>query len=111
MECIGNVKASLPSHQFKTGLINQYYSDEIKASVDNEPNDDHYDYSFTVEGRIPDGVDVVFDDRTVVFEGFPVQSGRFKFKIFLDIDPYYPESLICVEYSTSREYEMIIDSN
>ncbi|MCH4553619.1 hypothetical protein [Aestuariibaculum lutulentum] len=111
LECIGNVKASLPSHQFKKGYIDQYYDDKIIASVDNEPHDDYYDYYFTVEGRIPSGIEIVYDFRTVSFQGIPTQTGRFKFKVYLDIDRRYPESLICIDYSTSREYDIEILSN
>lgn len=109
--CVGNIKPELPDHQFKEGWVNHYYNDVIKASVDNEPNDDYYDYFFSVEGRIPEGIEIKIEGRTVWFEGIPTQSGRFKFTVFLEIEPHYPEPAVCIEFYTSREYDLTINLN
>ncbi|GAA4290031.1 NAD-dependent epimerase/dehydratase family protein [Aestuariibaculum suncheonense] len=64
-----------------------------------------------IEGELPEDPEIIFEGRTILFEGVLNETGTFKFKVFLDVVPYYPEPTVCREYNTSKSCEMIIDLN
>jgi len=75
----------------------------------NEPNNDAYNYDFLIEGHLPNGIETSIDHRTLSFEGLPMEVGTFKFKVSLIIDPYYPESNVCITYTASQEYIIVVE--
>ena len=109
LQCIGNIYPSLPDQQLKAGTIGQYYYDDLVASMKNEPKNDEYYYYFEIEGQLPDGIEIYSDHRTLYFEGMPLIAGKFKFNINLNIEPYYPEPSVCINYDVSKEFIIIID--
>ncbi|WP_027137152.1 hypothetical protein [Gaetbulibacter saemankumensis] len=111
LSCIGNRSASLPNHEFMTGYLEEYYYDRLTASVSNDPNDDDYDYNFTIEGRVPEGLKVVIENRSVILEGHPSKAGKFGFVIYLDIEPHFPDTNICINYNANKEYNLLIETN
>ena len=118
LDCIINVRPELHDVNLKEGHLDHYYFDKITAEIKNEPNDNSYDYYFNVSGNIPAGLDVIYDYREVVLEGIPTESGRFTFRVHLDVDPYndhyYDEfgnvvydDALCTD-STSKTYTLVI---
>ena len=118
MDCIINVRPELHDVNLKDGRIDYYYFDKITAEIKNEPNDNSYDYYFDVYGDIPAGLDIIYDYREVIFEGIPTESGRFTFRVHLNVDPYddyyYDEygdvvydDKLCTDHTT-KDYTLII---
>ncbi|HMB99595.1 MAG TPA: hypothetical protein VKN14_01015 [Flavobacteriaceae bacterium] len=115
LDCIINRSPELPDKILETGLVNAFYSDFLNAEINNEPQDDDYDYYFELYGDLPEGIEMFVDYRKVYFEGIPTESGVFTFTIYLSVDPplYYDydtdeyEDSLC-SYSTSKDYTIRI---
>lgn len=116
IDCIFNVSPELPNKDLQVGYLNDFYSDEIKAEINNEPRDDDYAYYFDIYGDLPQGLEVFYDFRTVIIEGTPQESGVYNFTIALSVDPpvYYDYETdeyydpLCSD-STSRGYSITIN--
>lgn len=89
LDCLINVRPVLTHKKLEIGLVDRYYFDKITAEIKNEPRDNDYAYYFEVDGEIPHGLEVFFDYRDVIIEGTPLESGRFTFTVYLDVDPPY----------------------
>ncbi len=113
LDCIINVRPELHAKTLAVGLVDEYYSEIITAEIKNEPNDNDYDYYFDVSGRLPEGIEVVYNrHREVVFKGVPKESGRFNIKVYLEVIPHYNEygrsnGPLCSD-DTSRSYVLAI---
>ena len=119
VDCIINVRPVLSDKTLPIGGVNQYYSEVISAEIKNEPQDNAYDYYFDVRGKIPDGLEVIYDYRDIFIEGMPTRAGRYTFTVYLDVDApygyYYDEfgnerydDALCSD-STSRTYTIVIN--
>lgn len=86
-DCIAKAEPNLHSKNLAPGRVGIAYTDFIDADVTNDPNDDEYDYFFSVEGNLPAGITYHEERRRIVFTGNPTQAGRFIFKVRLTIDP------------------------
>lgn len=109
LDCIINVRPVLAHKSMETGLVGQYYSDNITAEIKNEPRDNDYDYYFDVRGNIPEGLDVIFDYREIFIEGTPTKSGRYTFTVFLDVDPL--DSYYFDEFGNERYDDALCTDN
>jgi len=107
IECIINIHPRLPEKELKEGFSGEPYYDEIKASMINEPYNDDYYYNFNITGRLPEGIIIGVDGRTLFIEGTPAQSGRYIIKIDLDVEPYDVETILC-NSNTYHEYVLMI---
>ena len=75
-----------------------------------------YTYYFFVSGNLPDGLESYVDNRKVVFEGVPLETGTFEFKIELNVggggnwdsetDTW--DDGLCTD-STSKKFTIIIN--
>ena len=83
IDCIINKNPVLNDKDLKVGTVNEFYSDYISAEIENEPNDNSYNYYFGVSGNLPIGLEWYVENRKVVFEGIPLETGSFEFKIEL----------------------------
>ncbi len=115
IDCLINVRPELQHRQLEAGYADRYYFDKISAQIKNDPNDNSYDYYFSVSGEVPRGIDVIYDYRDVIFEGVPEETGRFRIRVSLDVDAYeyydyqtdtYSDGL-CTDY-TSKVYTLVI---
>ena len=86
IDCIINKIPVLNYKALKVGTVNEFYSDYISAEIKNEPNDNSYDYYFGVSDNLPVGLEWYVENRKVVFEGIPLETGRFEFKIELYVE-------------------------
>lgn len=95
--------------------VSPFYSEYILAEVKNEPNDNDYDYFFSVSGNYPEGLEFVYNHRKVIIEGTPEKVGRYTFRVHLDVDPLtdywedaYNEDRLCTDH-TSKSYTLIVN--
>ena len=112
IDCIIQKNPVLNDKDLKAGILNEFYSDYISAEIENEPNDDSYTYYFFVSGNLPDGLESYVDNRKVVFEGVPLETGTFEFKIELNVGGSGREGSetngLCAD-STSKKFTIIIN--
>lgn len=118
LECVLNRHPVLSDHMLETGQVNNYYIEEIKAQIKNEPRDDDYYYYFSIDGDLPRGLEYVVDYRSVIIKGTPQEPGRYTFTVRLSVeqvDDYYDNCEnelndcdgLCKE-TTSRTYTLKI---
>ena len=86
LECVINRHPELPDRRLATGQVNQYFFEEIKAEIKNEPRDDSYYYYFSIEGDLPRGLEYTIDYRSVIIQGTPLESGRFNVTVRLSVE-------------------------
>ena len=110
IECIINIHPDLPDQLLTEGYFGEPYHDEIKASMINEPYNDDYYYYFNISGKLPDGIVIYADGRTLFIEGTPMESGRYLIKIDLEVEPYDVETILCND-SAYKEYVLIVTNN
>lgn len=111
-DCIIKRHAELPDRQLKRGHVGEYYYDELKASVNNDPDDDDYDYSFNVKGRLPEGIGVIQEGRIFIFEGVTLQSGSFVLQVSVSAVPIDTDDdvSVCGVKSTSKSYTLLFEN-
>ncbi|WP_406683619.1 hypothetical protein N1F78_13135 [Seonamhaeicola sp. MEBiC1930] len=118
LECIINIRPELENKSLVHGHVDEFYFESISAEIKNEPNDNVYDYYFSVSGNIPEGIELFYDYREVVFEGIPKETGRFTLRVSLTaeaiVEYYYDEfgneyyhDPLCSN-NTSRVYTLVI---
>ena len=66
------------------GKVGEPYSGIITAWIKNSPNEDAFDYGFTVMGSLPEGVQYTIFDRNMRFSGKPEESGTFRFTVTVE---------------------------
>ncbi|GAA4270143.1 hypothetical protein GCM10022257_22440 [Hyunsoonleella aestuarii] len=77
-----------------TALVDNFYFDEIRADIKNEPRDNSYYYYFSIDGDLPRGLEFFIDYRSVIIEGTPLETGIYNFTIRLSVEQandYYEE--------------------
>jgi len=89
MDCVASARPNIHSKTLQMGHVGINYDDFIQADVTNDPNDDNYDYYFSVSGNLPPGMTYREHGRKVYFSGVPTQSGIYTFKVELTVDPEY----------------------
>lgn len=86
LECIINRHPELSDQRLQTGQVNNYYFEEIKAQIKNEPRDNSYYYYFSIDGDLPQGLEFIIDYRSVIIKGTPQASGRYTFTVHLNVE-------------------------
>jgi hypothetical protein len=86
LECVINRHPQLQNARLTTGQVNNYYFEEIRADINNEPRDDSYYYYFSIDGDLPRGLEFIIDYRSVFIEGQPLESGVYNFSIRLTVE-------------------------
>lgn len=119
IECIINRRPELTSKTLAVAQVNQFYTETITADIKNEPLDDNYDYYFSIDGELPRGIVYVIEERRIVLEGTPLDSGSYKFKVWLSAEQSYNYSEACenrlndcdglCEESTSKVYTIVVN--
>jgi hypothetical protein len=83
VDCLFPHKPELKA-ELSDGKVGEPYSGLITAWIKNSPNEDSFDYGFTVMGSIPDGVQYTIFDRSIRFSGKPEESGTFRFTVTVE---------------------------
>ena len=86
LECVINRHPQLEDNRLATAQVNNYYFEEIRADINNEPRDDSYYYYFSIDGELPRGLEFIVDYRSVLIEGTPQESGVYSFTIRLSVE-------------------------
>jgi len=79
--CIGGKVPQFDTAALANPVLNQVYSQVIRASLKNSVEDDLYRYSFTLTGELPTGLSTRQDDRRFIFEGTPTVLGVFPLEL------------------------------
>ena len=66
-------------------VLNQVYSETITASIDNEPQDDRFDYEFAISGRLPMGIATEEIGRRLIFSGTATETGEFPIRVSVEV--------------------------
>jgi len=93
-----------------------YYRAEIMAGIDHNPNDDLYDYEFSYDGYLPDGLYISEMDRTLIISGIPKESGTFNLNISVTshnlmdeaLEEEYHNGFTCIDYKAKRSFALIV---
>ena len=92
-DCIDNDKPEFNQKTLQVAVLNQEYSQEISVSIANEPYDDWYNYRFSFDGQLPEGLEWDrFDKRVVTIHGTPTETGIFTFSLTVRV--YEPDDYI-----------------
>ncbi len=87
LDCVASARPDIHSKTLVNGTVGHPYSDFIDSDVTNDPNDNAYDYYFSVNGNLPPGMTYHEQGRKVYFTGTPTQAGSFTFEVKLTVDP------------------------
>ena len=118
-DCVASARPDIHGKNLATGTVGGNYNDFLDSDVTNDPNDNAYDYYYSVSGTIPPGMTYNQQGRKLYFSGIPSQAGSYTFRVHLKID--YPDSYdpnqgffedgnrICFgDDSTSKEFTISI---
>ena len=118
-DCVASARPDIHSKSLLVGTVGNNYNDFIDSDVTNDPNDNAYDYYFSVTGNLPTGMTYHEQGRKVYFTGIPTQAGSFTFRVRLTVDPpdsYDPNqglfedgNRICFgDDTTTKEFTIVI---
>ena len=82
-DCINNDSPTFDLSSWPNAILNEEYSVLITASIKNNPNDSSYNYSFKLEGDIPNGIELITElgSRYARISGTPTELGRYRVKL------------------------------
>ena len=89
LDCLDSDGPRFDSRDLAMPVLNQVYSEEVVASINNEPNDDNFFYEFEIEGALPEGItarQLPNNNRRLVFEGTAIEQGTFDFRVTVRIE-------------------------
>ncbi len=75
IDCIDDDRPQFSRNDLPDPVLNEAYNETITASISNTPNDDDFDYAFTLDGYLPTGISFRQDGRTAYFEGAATEIG------------------------------------
>jgi hypothetical protein len=90
-DCLDDDGPVFDAGQLPPAVLNQYYSFVVIASIDNEPDDDRFNYTISLQGRLPAGLNLYRygNDRTIIISGIPTEAGVFNVTLHVEVsDPY-----------------------
>lgn len=94
--------AELKAVDVPVGTVGGVYQAELRGSIDNESNDDGFDYSFSfIDGVLPPGTTMIPNGRSVFITGTPTLAGTFAFTIGVHVDPS-PDAICNFDGDPSR---------
>ncbi|GLB53023.1 hypothetical protein NBRC110019_20630 [Neptunitalea chrysea] len=82
-------KPNIKTNNIPSGYFNTYYYAEIEAEIENDPDDLQYHYDFDWDGTIPAGLSYWVHNNKFFLEGYPSQTGRFSFTVYVYVEPPY----------------------
>ena len=119
IDCLDSDGPEFSSRNLAMPVLNQVYSDELTARINNEPNDDFFFYEFEIEGALPAGITVrqrSSGDRRLIFEGTAIEQGTFDFTVRVSIDdpselsgnPFSPTTSGLCFFSRTRDFQLTV---
>lgn len=119
IDCIASARPDIHPKSLATGTVGNSYNDYIDSDVTNDPNDNAYEYYFSVTGNIPIGMTYHQQGRKIYFTGIPSQAGSYTFRVRLTVNPpdsygsnygyYQSGNRICLDDdTTTKEFTIVI---
>jgi hypothetical protein len=88
LDCIDDDGPVLNPRTLPTPVLNYSYEAVITASIENEPYDDRFEYTFTLGAGLPEGLIVDTFQRQVRITGAPTELGDFAMRVEVGVaDP------------------------
>ncbi len=81
------------------------YYETITAGVNNDPNDEDYDYLFTVNGKIPDGIQFSSEGNKFILNGTAPETGNFPFELAVSVT--FGDDITCSS-SARKTYTLVV---
>ena len=96
--------------------VGVYYRAEITAGIDHNPNDDLYDYDFSYDGVLPDGLHITEGDRELIIYGVPEEKGTFYLNVSVSshelmdeaLEDEYHSGFTCIDYNDKASLALIV---
>jgi hypothetical protein len=86
LDCIDDDQPELSPSTLPNPILNQVYNQVIHVGIRNEPYDDRFDYTFTLSGNIPTGMQIEVLGRDFRLIGTPTELGDFGFTVRVDVE-------------------------
>ena len=89
IDCVDFDNPEFDLDSLPDAVLGEPYSARIVASIGNEPNDEAYDYEFSLYGDLPNGLKLVTQDYepVAVIKGTPTRAGVFEFTLEVEVTP------------------------
>lgn len=109
LDCLDNDGPVFDKVAIKSAVLNEVYAETIRASVNNEPQDQRFDYQFELTGQLPAGVSTREAGQQFLFTGTPTESGSFPLTLFVEVDDGLnaQESGLCY-VSETENYVLVV---
>ncbi len=109
VDCLDDDGPVVSKKTLNEGVLNEVFSDVIGVSVDNEPRDDRFDYTFTLTGALPPGIEGRQAGRDFIFSGTATQAGEYPLTLYVSVDDGLDafDSGLCYR-SRTTSYTLII---
>ncbi|RNC87030.1 MAG: hypothetical protein ED556_06300 [Winogradskyella sp.] len=112
LECVFGVNPEINESVISSGFLDEPYQQRITAEVDNDANDNSYDYFFEVFGDLPAGIEVLFFPREIRLIGRPEEAGSFDFTVYLSVesfqDGFFDASPTCDDV-VSKDFTLFVN--
>jgi len=77
VNCIVNNHPEFSKNSLSNATLNQVFEDAIRVSISNSYMDSEYNYTFHLEGDLPQGITYGTSAREITFSGTPTELGDF----------------------------------
>ncbi len=116
VDCLDDDGPVITPTAIPSPILNQTYDVRLTASIENEPNDDLFDYAISVSNTLPTGLSAEVFERQIRLIGTATELGTFEVDISVVVtDPFFSDqsttsgtsSGLC-RNSTQRTYFMTV---
>ncbi|SHH45379.1 hypothetical protein [Winogradskyella jejuensis] len=111
LECAFGLDPEINENSVAPAQLDQEYFQIITGEVDNDPNDNAYDYFFEIYGDLPPGIDVLFFARRIELVGRPQEVGTFNFRVYLYVESFdngfFDASPTCSD-EVSKNFSLVV---
>lgn len=110
LDCVINDHPEFSRNSVREATLNQVYEDAIRASISNSIDDHQYNYTWSFEGELPEGISTETSAREFRFSGTPTELGDFPFQLTVvarasTVDPDEAPGNLC---SDTESREMVL---
>ena len=86
LDCTINRGPVLSKKIFEGAYLGEFYSEYVRAEVQNDPSDNDYAYYFEIFGTLPPGIEAVVEYRKVTFQGIPTELGDYDITVYVYVE-------------------------
>jgi len=81
VDCIVNNHPEFSKNSVSKATLNQVFEDTIRVSISNSYMDSEYNYTFDLQGDLPQGISYETSAREISFFGTPTELGDFPLQL------------------------------